>query len=488
MIKDKTKELFDLLKSGKGATTNEVFGNSYLNDDIKKIVKILVNECKCSLIDSKGKKRRYESDLSIDLVEKIMESLVSERTELNPTISSRLMSNREIIGPNIPIKYKKYNDELGRPSLEIIKTFPDNIISLLTKNMGDLEEKILKPYMSRIVKQDKVLSKRYRFRKHFNKYYRENISDDELLKRYQEMLSQNELIDKNQIESISQYFIYNILKNKDINKKIIESEINGTSLVVFGEEKNNSYEGMLHQLSINFLDYMPCIKNPNENLEEVKKIYDNAIGQLEALSLDIGQTPKEIEGQIKNINRLINRDNKNYDENGYRVIDVTLAGSKDAKFTRRANVHKAMKLYCEQVDKLLLNKDIMTDKEYIKEVSKLHFRFIQIHPFPDGNGRTGRAITNMLLSEKDMCALFDKKEKDKYIRGMNFMRDVINEDYIKGLYTNQDICSDIEDKNIYLLEEYIGIKELDKGTLYKDREITQEVSKIEENSEENSRQ
>lgn len=477
MIKTKAKEILNLIKEGKGAATNEVFGDSYLNDEVKKIVKVLTNECKCSLVDSKGNKRKYESDLDISLVEKIVEALISDKNQLNPTIARQLMSDSRTIGPNIPISIEKYIDEMGRPAINIERPILDNWSGIIDQNREKVEELILKPYMAKITKENQILLKRHRFSKFFNKDYRKEISDEELLQRCKQIFRAHGELDERKVENTSVFFIYSILKSKNITNSVINDEIQGKSLIVLGEKKKNTYSGMLHQMSINFLDCLPTIKNPNDSLQEVNKIYSNMMGQLEALAIDIGQTPKKIEEQIKNINKEINRDEKYYAEDGYRNIDVGLR-KKDAGFTKRENVRQAMKLYCEQVDNLLLNKDNMSDKDYLKEVSKLHFRFIQIHPFPDENGRTGRALTNILLSEKNMCALFDKREKSKYIRGMNFMRLHLGKEYKKGLYTNQNICSQIEEENIYLLEEYLGIQELGRNELYKDRQPTEELESI----------
>ena len=38
-----------------------------------------------------------------------------------------------------------------------------------------------------------------------------------------------------------------------------------------------------------------------------------------------------------------------------------------------------------------------TLKEVLEKITELHFRFERIHPFEDGNGRTGRMILNRQL-------------------------------------------------------------------------------------------
>ena len=136
-----------------------------------------------------------------------------------------------------------------------------------------------------------------------------------------------------------------------------------------------------------------------------------------------------------------------------------------------------MKLYAEQCSQLIENADGMSKEEYIRQVAKMHFRFIHIHPFPDGNGRTARAISNIFLEKKGMCAVFDKKTKSDYAKQVGWLS---NEDIIKykeALCSDEKICDEIENKTIYKLEEYIGIETLGEDALYKDRGITEELPK-----------
>jgi Fic-DOC domain mobile mystery protein B len=78
-----------------------------------------------------------------------------------------------------------------------------------------------------------------------------------------------------------------------------------------------------------------------------------------------------------------------------------------------------------------------TDK---KIASEFHFRFEKIHPFNDGNGRTGRVLTNLLCKEFKFEAptwgsSLDKKERrSQYISAIKKCYDEEYSSLIKFMY------------------------------------------------------
>lgn len=60
-----------------------------------------------------------------------------------------------------------------------------------------------------------------------------------------------------------------------------------------------------------------------------------------------------------------------------------------------------------------------TDEPLPERLARLHNRFEQVHPFLDGNGRTGRLILNLLLGRLGYPpAIVYKRDRDKYLQGM----------------------------------------------------------------------
>lgn len=57
-----------------------------------------------------------------------------------------------------------------------------------------------------------------------------------------------------------------------------------------------------------------------------------------------------------------------------------------------------------------------TNEAIIEMVCESHVTFERIHPFADGNGRTGRLIMNYLLLKNDIAPLIiEKDEKEQYV-------------------------------------------------------------------------
>lgn len=80
-----------------------------------------------------------------------------------------------------------------------------------------------------------------------------------------------------------------------------------------------------------------------------------------------------------------------------------------------------------EVDHLM--RDWVNDADALREeehevplperLARLHDRFEQIHPFLDGNGRTGRLVLNLLLGRLGYPpAIIYKRDRDKYLRAM----------------------------------------------------------------------
>ncbi|WP_239118167.1 Fic family protein, partial [Sphaerisporangium melleum] len=59
------------------------------------------------------------------------------------------------------------------------------------------------------------------------------------------------------------------------------------------------------------------------------------------------------------------------------------------------------------------------DEALPERLARIHNRFEQVHPFLDGNGRTGRLVLNLILGRIGYPpAIIYKRDRDKYLQAM----------------------------------------------------------------------
>lgn len=135
-----------------------------------------------------------------------------------------------------------------------------------------------------------------------------------------------------------------------------------------------------------------------------------AVGHRDAFYLVeelVKEKQKLSEKLIKDIHTLVLMDKPEY-RGVYRRIPVTIMGA----------VHEPPQPYMipvlmEQLIEEYNNE--MNDKHIIERVALLHLRFEGIHPFIDGNGRTGRLILNLELMKEGYPPINIKfKDRKKY--------------------------------------------------------------------------
>ena len=148
----------------------------------------------------------------------------------------------------------------------------------------------------------------------------------------------------------------------------------------------------------------------NNALMTMGGIADSFIAFEEQENKTLSSTLNIIRGELKGVPA--DSDHKPIEE-GYRKFDLdTDLGLNDFM---SATPHP------EQIEPLMngLSKDfddLMQEEnldEYIKKVGKLWYKLLLVHPFTDGNGRTGRYLLNILLAHKGIIipALFNSKNE-----------------------------------------------------------------------------
>lgn len=108
------------------------------------------------------------------------------------------------------------------------------------------------------------------------------------------------------------------------------------------------------------------------------------------------------EWQIKNIHSLVLKSIANEDAGRYRRENVVIAG---ASTTPTDFLHLG-----EEMQQLIAWYDQAGQMHPIERAAELHTRFVKIHPFVDGNGRTGRLLLNFELMKAGYPPAVIRKE------------------------------------------------------------------------------
>ena len=122
---------------------------------------------------------------------------------------------------------------------------------------------------------------------------------------------------------------------------------------------------------------------------------------------------------------------------------------KEAKFETidYSNIAAEMMYLGNDVD-TLINDTELSINDYIKSVVRIHHRMTIIHPFKDGNGRTSRSFSNMLLLRKKLPPIFfQNKSKEEYKKALKIadtenIYDPLYEIFYKAMLNSFAILTD----------------------------------------------
>lgn len=116
------------------------------------------------------------------------------------------------------------------------------------------------------------------------------------------------------------------------------------------------------------------------------------------------------EREILNIHQLILQKIDDSNAGRYRNIPVRISGST----VKLPNALKVSELMTE-----FMNWLHTTGEHPIKIAVDAHYKFVSIHPFTDGNGRTARLLMNLLLMQDGYPpALIRKEDRKDYLNSL----------------------------------------------------------------------
>lgn len=163
--------------------------------------------------------------------------------------------------------------------------------------------------------------------------------------------------------------------------------------------------------------------------KEPREIYE-AINHKKALELVFKKLQNEDgfdENFIKKLNETINRDIK--DTEGYRTVQVFIRGSEYIPPSPE-KIPNLMTYFIYNY-----NND---EEDIFTKIARYHIEFEKIHPFEDGNGRTGRLLLNYELLKNDIPPIvISKEDRVKYFEFLRNHDSTGLAEWLRGLSTEE---------------------------------------------------
>lgn len=164
--------------------------------------------------------------------------------------------------------------------------------------------------------------------------------------------------------------------------------------------------------------------------KEPREIYE-AINHKKALEslFEHLQERKELDEQfIKNINEIINKNIK--DTEGYRKVQVFIRGSEYIP-PEPEKIPNLMMYYIYNYNNC--------KEDIFSKIAKYHIDFERIHPFEDGNGRTGRILINYELLKNNLSPIvIEKDDRVKYFELLRNNDSINLAKWLKELSTSEE--------------------------------------------------
>ena len=215
----------------------------------------------------------------------------------------------------------------------------------------------------------------------------------------------------------------NILEFVLKNKEYLED------LITRSTYNSNAIEGS----TLTYAETYAILYNDNSfkiQGKEPREIYEaiNHKTALESLFEHL-QEGKELDEQfIKNINEIINKNIK--ETEGYRKVQVFIRGSEYIP-PEPEKIPNLMMYYIYNYNNC--------KEDIFSKIAKYHIDFERIHPFEDGNGRTGRILINYELLKNNLSPIvIEKDDRVKYFELLRNNDSINLAKWLKELSTSEE--------------------------------------------------
>jgi len=235
----------------------------------------------------------------------------------------------------------------------------------------------------------------------YYKYTGQRIVSDDILKEKKDIIINKSKGYKNILKKI--------LKNPDIYDQFILSLTYHTNRLEGSTLTQNETKAIL------FDNIALANRSMVEQLEA--KNHQAALEYL--FNYLLSPSPKISEELILKLHSILMNSIKN-DAGFYRKHGVRILGT---------NIPTANYLKVPVLMNTLVKNINLRQKDIITQITKIHSRFEQIHPFSDGNGRVGRLVMQVMLLMNNLPPAIIKQEKKRFYNN-GLRKAQLNEDFL----------------------------------------------------------
>lgn len=159
MVRYTANEILNLIRRNEGINYDDIIEPDM---ELKKIIDIILSECRCSIVDKNGNYMRFGSSTDIRIIKMLIQILLSDINVIPPEIVAIALTKEGVIGPFKKIDFfKKYDKEKGFYDIGMEKIFPDEFHVSIFRDNEEVREKflnqIIKPYVTNIIYENNEL-------------------------------------------------------------------------------------------------------------------------------------------------------------------------------------------------------------------------------------------------------------------------------------------------------------------------------------------
>lgn len=455
IIIEKSKDLLRRLRNTNDKKSLDVG----LDTVSERIIQSIANQCKGTVYREEDLQyQKYESTILQENVYSIVRLLIFNGRVIPKEVMEKFAWSDYIrvgVHSDIELLYDVIDSEENRKIKVVTGNAVIDLKSLDNKILELIQQKIFTRFAREFVLTNKdVLPPVGKIMWYREKFFHGREAREDLEIQFEGILKSQTEYGEEMVKRTVQYYL-DYMYDSTFKLKLLNKVRGDKSLVPIGDKKKKvSFSNLLERILEECKNIINDIPDINQILEDIYQIHADAEAQLIAYSTDITSLDaNQIEQKIKEINRASLIDTKLQEqtsESGYKNKEVVM-GPKSKKPQKTVSVKKTpecMKRLAKDIQEFVQNGNSMKQEEYLKRAVQLQYRLIRIHPFRDSNGRTSRALLNMMTVPRGILIEIPKEKKKEFGRAsINTHRVMDSKGYFEALESNADEIDRIEAEN-----------------------------------------